>query len=361
MENVKRAATFLEVARSAKVSAATVTRVAAGRTGVSPEIEARVRRAAKALGVDLHRKSGTNIVAFFLSNRDVLHPFQARILLGAESYCSLQGWEILFLSFRYPLADAHTSIQLPQIVSQGDLLRGVILGGTNTPALLQALKKRNIPVAVAGNNVLGDWNPAEWDVVSSDDVTGAHEVTADLIAQGHRAIWYIGDVRMAWFAHCAEGYTRAMREAGLEPHIKGAHAPDHELGYLAAKSILSHNPVTAIFAGNDQVAVGVYRALGEAGISIPSDVSVAGFNDTASSSLFPSLTSVREFPEQLGQHLAELLLRRIATLDAPVQQILLPTQMVRRESSGPPSSGRGGKLDERQRPSPARSLGLVTE
>lgn len=355
----KKQTTYLEVARLAKVSPATVTRVVSGRTVVSPEIVARVRRAAKTLGVDLQRKKGSSIVAFFLSNRDVLHPFQARILLGAETYCASQGWEMLFLSFRYPLVGAYGEIHLPQILNQSDLLRGIILSGTNTAALLHTLKKRGIVFAVSGNNVVGDWQPAEWDVVSSDDVAGAYEVTADLISQGHRAIWYIGDLQLPWFARCAEGYRRAMTEAGLEPLIKGVLAPDRELGYLAVKSILAQDPVTAVFAGNDQVAVGVYRALGEAGISIPGDISVLGFNDTTGENLYPRLTSVREFPEGLGQHLAELVLRRIAAPDADPQQILLPTQVVRRESSGPPSATRDEAFPARQRRILPASVGLI--
>ncbi len=329
--------TFLEVARLARVSPATVTRVLTGAAGVSKELQVRVHRAAQSLGVDLHKKKRSRIVAFIMSNRDVLHLFQARILHGAELYCSAQGWEMLFLSFRYPLGAGYKEVHLPQILGQRDLLRGVILGGTNSAAMLHSLGKQDIPFAVLGNNVVGEWQPAHYDVVSSDDGGGAFEVTRDLIQQGHRSIAYIGDLQLPWYAHCAAGYTRAMEDAGLEPRIKEVHAADRELGYLGAKSILSEPQVTAVFAGNDQVAVGVYRALGEAGVSIPGDISVVGMNDTEAENLYPRLTTVREFPEELGKHLAELVLRRLSDPEAQPQQILLPTQLVRRESSAPPS------------------------
>ena len=68
---------------------------------------------------------------------------------------------------------------------------------------------------------------------------------------------------------------------------------------------------TALFVGTDQAASGVYQALQESGIRIPDDVSVAGFNDTIGDVLHPGLTSVREFPRELGTHLAEFALRRI--------------------------------------------------
>jgi LacI family transcriptional regulator len=331
-------ATFLDVARLAKVSPATVTRVISGAAGVSKPLQARVLRAAEALGVSPKKSNRSRVIAFFLSNRDVLHPFQARILLGAEAYCAAQGWEMLFLSVRYPLGAACNEIPLPEIVRRRDVMRGVVLGGTNSSGLLRALEKKGIPFAVSGNNVVGKWDPASCDVVSSDDVTGAYELTADLIAQGHRTIWYIGDLQFPWYAHCAQGYRRAMSEAGLEPRIKEVHAADLEQGYLGAKSMLTGAPATAVFAGNDQVAVGVYRAFGEAGVSIPGDISVVGFNDTQGENLYPRLTSVREFPEELGKHLAELVLQRIARPETDPRQVLLPTQLVRRESSMPPAA-----------------------
>jgi DNA-binding LacI/PurR family transcriptional regulator len=126
-----------------------------------------------------------------------------------------------------------------------------------------------------------------------------------------------------------------MIAAGLEPRIREVRASDRELGYLAAKSILTQPPVTAVFAGNDQVAVGVYRAFRDAGIAIPGDISVVGFNDTEGEILYPRLTTVREFPEELGKHLAELVLRCISVPDAETQQVVLPTQLIRRESSRP--------------------------
>lgn len=340
-------ATFLEVAKLAKVSPPTVTRVLAGAGGVSKQLQARVLRAAEALGVG-PKKNRSRIVAFFLANRAVLHPFQTRILLGAEAYCASQGWEMLFLSVRYPLGAAPHEVHLPQIAARRDVLRGVILGGTNSAGLLRALEKKGIPFAVLGNNVVGEWQPTAYDIVSSDDVTGSYELTTELIAQGHRSIWFIGDLQYSWYAHCAEGYRRAMQDAGLEPRIKEVHAADRELGYLAGKSILAGHPVTAVFAGNDQVAVGVYRAFGEAGVSIPGDISVAGFNDTESETLYPRLTSVREFPEELGKHLAEFVLQRVENPDLAPRQMLLPTRLEWRESCAPPAGPGGGQRPKRR-------------
>jgi LacI family transcriptional regulator len=102
---------------------------------------------------------------------------------------------------------------------------------------------------------------------------------------------------------------------------------------LAAKALLATGErPTALFVGTDQAASGVYQALQESGIRIPDDISVAGFNDTIGEVLHPGLTTVREFPKELGVHLAEFAIRRIQEPNLPPQQLIMPTELIRRES-----------------------------
>jgi DNA-binding LacI/PurR family transcriptional regulator len=330
---MKKKSTFRELARLAQVSPSTVSRVVSGSARVDREIEARVRDAAARLGIDLNRAGKSRIIVYLLGNRELLHPFQSRILAGAEEYCTAQGWELLFLSFHSSAGATAGQIQLPQILSRRSTVRGVILGGTNPAGLLLALQECGLPFSVLGNNVLSEWDPTRYDVVSSDDTEGARAMTNHLIAQGHRHIWYIGDQRFPWFARCHRGYCGAMADAGLEPHSSNVRSDGQELGYLGTKSALaSGEPVTAIFAGHDEVAHGVYTALRDAGIQVPDEISVAGFNDTEGRLLHPALTTVREFPEEIGRHMAELVTTRIANPALPPRQISIATQLVRRES-----------------------------
>ena len=329
---------FKDLAKLADVSPATVSRVAKGQLNVDPAIRARVRKAAETLGIDLDQKRNerSNIVGFMLSNRDLLHNFQARILFGSESYCASQDRELLFMSFRYSPNTPYKELHLPKILNQPGIVRAMILGGTNSSNMLNALREREIPFAVLGNNVVGDWNPGEFDAVYSDDVQGAFDLTSQLIADGHRDIWFIGDVELPWYARCARGYRDSMLPAGLQPRFSEIHSDDRQLGYLAMRSILSRrDPVTAVFAGSDQIASGVYEALRQSGLSIPDDVSVAGFNDSEGALMDPPLTSVREFPEELGKHLAEFVLRRIQQPDREPQRLTIPTRVVLRKSTRP--------------------------
>jgi DNA-binding LacI/PurR family transcriptional regulator len=325
--------TLHDIAKLANVSSATVSRVANGNPQVDPEIQARVHAAARQLGIDLASTRKNRVIAFVLGNRDNLNEFQSRILLGAEAYCNQHGWDLQFISFRCDLSAPAGNLRLPPALTRKDRVSGVILSGTHSVSILSALRDRRIPFSVVGNNIIGDWRSEDYDCVATDDERGSAEITQHLIAMGHRKIWYIGNRSLPWYARCARGYTQSIEDAGLEPYYSEISSEDRELGYLAVKSLLAkkENP-TAIFAGNDQAATGVYRALQESGIRIPEDISVAGFNDTMGDLLYPALTTVREFPRELGRHLAEFTLRRIQEPDLPPQQLLMPTELIRRDS-----------------------------
>lgn len=327
-------ARFADVARAAQVSTATVSRVATGSARVNPEIVERVKAAAQELGIDLYGRNKSNVIAFLLSNRGMLHAFHSQILVGAESYCATHGWNLLFLTLRYPLNVPWQDLHLPQILQRRDMVGGVIVGGTNSQNLLELLKQKGIPFAVLGNNVVADWRPEEHDVVWFDDVQGAFEMTRYLQSLGHRHIWYVGNTRLPWHQRRYDGYARAMEQAGLTARRSEIYSENNQdIGYLATKTILARGePLSAIFAADDPAAEGVYKALRDCGLRVPDDLSVAGFNDVEGRLLHPTLTTVRVFVEQVGMHLAELVLKRIEFPNPAPQQFTIPTQLVKRES-----------------------------
>jgi DNA-binding LacI/PurR family transcriptional regulator len=336
--------TLQDVADRAKVSAATVSRILSGSGPASRETHARVKEAALELGMNLQARHKSRTIAFVLGNRNVLHPFQSHILVGAEDYCRLRGWDLLFLTLQYSPDVPCKEVHLPRVVRRRDIARAVILSGTNTENLLCSLKDKGIAFSTLGNNILGDYQKGAYDTVCSDDIGGGYELALHLQALGHRAIWFVGNLRLPWFARCYEGYARAMVEAGLTPCLSGFDSTDESvIGYLTTKSILDRGePVTAIFAGTDPTAQGVYKALADRRIRIPEDISVAGCNDTLGQLLHPQLTTIREFPEQLGKQLVELVLNRLAQPDLPPQQITIPSEIVKRESCCPPKESHAG-------------------
>ncbi|HEU0140617.1 MAG TPA: LacI family DNA-binding transcriptional regulator [Bryobacteraceae bacterium] len=336
--------TLNAVARRANVSASTVSRLLRGTMRVTPEIEERIRRAAEELGFSLNRENGTRIITFLFSNRDVLHYFHSLVLASAEVYLARRDYNLLYLSLRYSQTTPWREVHLPKLLQRRDLVSGFIVAGTNTQNLFDLLAHRKVPFVVFGNNVAGPWKQDKIDSVWSDDVQGGMDVTRCLLTLGHRDIWYVGNTRLTWHAHIYEGYCRAMTDAGCEPRLSEFDSEDeHELGYLTTKSILNRGlPVTALFAGGDVVARGVYQALAEAGLRVPADVSVAGYNDIEAENMRPPLTSVRVFSEQIGKALAELLLNRVSQPDLPPQRRTIPTQVILRESCAPPLAGTAG-------------------
>ncbi|MBS1851583.1 MAG: substrate-binding domain-containing protein [Acidobacteria bacterium] len=327
---------YADVARRAKVGLSTVSRVARGNTNVAASVQASVLAAAHDLGVNLAPGAKNRTITFVLGNRDTVNEFQSKVLLGAEGFCTSHDWALQFVSFRSDLSSPSSRLTLPDILTQSGRSSGAILSGTHSANVLAALSERKIPFSLVGNNIVGDWQPEQYDCVFTDDVRGSAEITRYLLSQGHRNIWYIGNQRLPWLARCARGYSQAMKEAELEPRFSEIGSEDRELGYLAVKALLaSGERPTALFVGTDQAASGVYQALQESGVRIPDDISVAGFNDTIGEVLHPGLTTVREFPKELGVHLAEFVLRRIQEPELPPQQLMMPTELIRRESVRP--------------------------
>jgi DNA-binding LacI/PurR family transcriptional regulator len=338
-----------DIASAANVSVATTSRVLSGSGRVAPEIQKIVLEEAKRLGVDPSQRNKSKTLAFVLSNRAMLHVFHSRILSGAEMYCATHGWDIIFLSFNYALQAPWTELHLPKVIQRSDLVRGVILAGTNSTNLTKLLTERGIKFAVFGNNLIGEPQDFENnDMVVADDIQGSQDATRFLIELGHRNIWFVGNTSLPWFARCFDGYRRAMEMSGLIPRESRANSEDDtESGYLGTKSLLAQDePVTAIVAGNDPTAYGVYKALRDRNLKIPSDISVVGCDDTIGKWLSPALSTTVEFPEQIGKQLVELALNRISKPDQPPQRITVPTEFIRRDSCCSPAARHSGSATQ---------------
>lgn len=323
-----------DVAAIAGVSLATVSRVMNGNNRVDLEMQKKVLKAAAKLEIDFSQRNKTKALAFLLCNRTVLNAFHSRILIGAEEYCGEHGWDIIFLSFNYSPQIPWKELHVPNVMQRRDVVRAVLLAGTNSANLIELLEHKGITFVALGNNLINQSQTLNHDVVFSDDIQGAYDITRHLIALGHRHICFVGNTQLPWFFRCHSGYSRAMEEAGLKTRRGVIQSEnDGEIGYLGTKALLANREqVTAIFAGNDPSAHGVYKALRDSGLRIPDDISVAGCNDTVGGWLYPGLTTIREFPEQLGKSMVELLLKRIADPGGAPRSITIPTELIKRDS-----------------------------
>ncbi|MDQ0753347.1 DNA-binding LacI/PurR family transcriptional regulator [Streptomyces africanus] len=198
-----------------------------------------------------------------------------------------------------------------------------------------------VPTVVIGRH----GTSALYDTVVDDDVEGASLVVGHLAGLGHRRIAHIehhetDPARLAEMpnARRADGYRRAMRAHGLEKWTDVVSTSyTQEGGYEGAKRLLTrrHRP-TAVFAGADIVAMGVLEAVAEAGLSVPGDLSVAGYDNTTFAALGPiSLTSVDQAGREMGTTAVRLLLERIADRHRPSDRIVLSPTLVPRRTTAP--------------------------
>ncbi len=199
-----------------------------------------------------------------------------------------------------------------------------------------------VPTVVIGRH----GRSARYDTVADDDAAGAALVVDHLADLGHRRIAHIehhetNPVRLAEMPNAirAQGYRQAMRARGLADDIVST-SYTQEGGYLGTQQLLARpQRPTAIFAGADIVAMGVLQALAEANLSVPQDISLAGYDNTTVAALGPiSLTSVDQAGHHIGTTAARLLLDRIADRTRPTAQIKIsPTLIPRRTTAGPPA------------------------
>jgi DNA-binding LacI/PurR family transcriptional regulator len=196
----------------------------------------------------------------------------------------------------------------------------------------------DVPVAAAVERQPDDGPDDPWQVWLDDRAAAAH-ATRYLLGLGHRTVHYVAfPSSTSALPQRTRGWQDALRAAGRpvpEP-LPGGWSP--RSGYLAVRSLLADRSVTAVLCGNDDLALGVLRALHHAGRSVPGDVSVIGFDDAPHSGfLTPALTTVRMDFQGLGRAAFDLLRGQLESDHQPGRPTLAGPELIRRESS----AGRG--------------------
>jgi DNA-binding LacI/PurR family transcriptional regulator len=338
MEAVPNKTTIREVAKAANVGIGTISRVLNSSSQVSRETRARVLAAIRRLGFRPNAqarrilKRRAEMVCFLLSNRDFLHPFHARILQGVETYASSVRQHVLFAALHYSPRTLPDSIDLPPVLQEHGLIDGLILAGTIYPNLLRRIESIHVPFVAFSNNVVGMDEEQRYDQVGFDDFNGTLQATRYLIGEGHRRIVFAGDTSYPWLHRRFEGYEQAMRENKLKPTLILARSAQSfvDFGQKSVERILSRRPrPTAVVAGNDEIAYGLWRSLRQLAIGVPDDISLVGFDDREEAILMdPPLSTVRVHKEEIGQTCMRMLLERLHHPLMTFSRRILPTEFV---------------------------------
>jgi LacI family transcriptional regulator len=200
----------------------------------------------------------------------------------------------------------------------------------------------NLPIVLLCSQV----KDAEFDSVTIQNYRGARDIVSHLISLGHRRIAMVNGAQGTFDAsERMRGYHAALKEAGIRPSrsLECDGRFTEAGGYEATKALLERNPrPTAIFAANDSMAIGALSALREAGIRVPEDMSVAGFDDIPLARYMdPPLSSVKVPIAELGTRAIEMLLNAITHKNSHKRRHeKLCTGLVIRSSCGAPSSER---------------------
>ncbi len=340
-------ATIKDVARRAGVSTATVSRVLNNSGYFDPETARLVSEAVASLGYqrNIHWKrlaqNASETVCFLLGNREALNSMQVKMLMACERVCAEAGYDLVFASFRYSAETPAKKLQLPRLIAHQGMVDGVILAGVHYENLLDALAQRSMPYVMVGNTYIGHKDKLRKDAVIYDDVGGAYEAVQYLIRLGHKRIAFVGNITLPWFRRRYDGYRRAMKEARLE-EITRQVAWDLnfiEYGQVATAELLREaKPPTAIFAGNDEIAGGVWKALVSRGVAIPGQISLVGFGDRADFAILePALTTVSVFQDKIGAELGRMLLEKLKAPGTRLESVNFPCQIIERSSCSAPA------------------------
>ncbi|GAA1788569.1 LacI family DNA-binding transcriptional regulator [Agromyces lapidis] len=328
-------ASINDVAVHAGVSAQTVSRVANGQSNVRQSTRERVQASMQALGyrpnsAARNLKSGRfRSIGFVTFNLATLG--NERTLNAVAEASEAAGYTTTLL----PVIDP---TQLDVAGAFGRLeeqaVDGIILVMSSEVGSLDELGiTAGLPLVIVDSDA-----NLPYTIVDTDQEQGARIALEHLLDLGHRDIVHISGPADSFSSRRrADAYRQTMADAGLptRPVLVGDWSAASGLA-LARELFAADNPPTAVFASNDQMALGVMHAIHERGWSVPGDISVVGFDDTEEAEVYwPALTTVHQNFDQVGRHATSLLLSLIDGEANTKQKILITTRLVVRDSTGP--------------------------
>jgi LacI family repressor for deo operon, udp, cdd, tsx, nupC, and nupG len=348
----RRFVTITDVARRAGVSTATVSRTLAMPNRVAEKTRTAVFSAIHETGYipnatarSLRARSTKMVLALLNGIGD---SFFTAILNAVEEALFEAGYGVVMGDTR---GDSAREGHYDRLVRSGQV-DGVLLFSGRMPAPRFADLDASVPLTLICNDIPGMSVP----FVESANRDAARTMVDYLIGVGHRRIGHItGPMRGPEADDRLAGYRDALEAAGIAFDRRLVWQGSYEAESGAAAATLHFLPLaerpTAVFAANDESAIGFIKAVRDAGLSVPEDVSVAGFDDIGYAALFdPGLTTMRQPRAELGRVAAEILVRRMTgKANPPPPRITrLPCTLVVRESVAPPDCSRDDDARRRQ-------------
>jgi len=331
------AATVHHIAAVVGVSPMTVSRALSGKGFVAKATRSRVLTAAEAVGyvpnisAKVLKRARTNVIGMVVT--ELRSPHIAQVV-AAVSFSARDIGQDLFIC----LVDEHSSGQVPSALKHlmSGICDGLLIALPKSPELvLEAVKRSGIPTVLL-NYEKGNSKMA---VVRGDNYRAAREAVEHLLNLGHRRIAFIAGSSFSGQSPERErAYVDALvaADVAIDPALIVQGEFHQTGGFARALELLamSDRP-TAIFAANDEMALGVMDAAKSVGLQIPTDLSLIGFDDIPTASyVLPGLTTVRQATYEIADAGIRTLMRQIDTKTITTEQIVLPSQLIIRGSTG---------------------------
>lgn len=328
-----RPAVIHDVARLAGVSHQTVSRVLNDHPNVRPETRLRVMQAIDQLDYRPNQMA-RGLVTRRSGRIGVLSPESLLFgptssLIGIERAARQAGYSVTVTVIEASAGDDLTAATMADQSVDGLLVIA--------PSEAAARRVRSMTSVVPVVAVEASYE-RDVPLVAVDQFTGARLATEHLLALGHETVWQVaGPDDWMEARDRIEGWRAALSDAGVAapPLVRGDWSPAS--GHRAAQQILAVKGVTAVFAANDQMALGLLNGLHEAGLRVPRDISVVGFDDVAEAGyLIPPLTTVRQDFAEIGRQGVSLLKALIEGQPVEAPQIRIVPELIVRSSTAPP-------------------------
>jgi LacI family repressor for deo operon, udp, cdd, tsx, nupC, and nupG len=324
-----------DVAKLAGVSPATVSRVLRDFDNVKKETRTKVMVAAKSLNYDPF--FGRYLPAAETKTIFVLFPditgFFANVLYGIESVASKFGYQVLLGDTRYDSEKEYAYINLLKQKKTDGL---ILLTAQNNREMIDALSNE-YPVVLACEY----WEGSKVPTVSIDNVISARKATEYLIKQGNKRIAHItGPLNLINARDRLTGYKQAMEEYQLYDPLLiqiGEGDYSYQSGFnLAQKLLALEFPPDAVFAANDEIAIGAIKAFKNNLLRVPGDIAVIGFNDiNVASVMEPALTTVLQPMYKIGENAMQMLVKLMNKEPLQKRQLILEDKLIIRQSTKP--------------------------
>lgn len=329
---------ILKVARRARVSTATVSRVINGFPGVRPKTLARVRKAIAELNYIPNpnarnlRIGRTRLYGLVVS--DVNNPFFPELIDAFEALAGEQGIDVIFTHTNYDRERLRNCVR--RMVERGVDGIAVMTSEMDDKALQQAVKA-GVPIVLMNQRKQASAYPN----VRVDYTTGFREALDHLLELGHRDIGFIAGPKMLNSAQRRRSaFLAALRAHGLHVRSEWIATGDMRVegGRAAMKTLLACSPrPTAVLATNDLMAVGALQAVGEAKIHVPRDLSLIGFDDVPIANMVhPPLTTIRHPRDEVAARAFAWLQQSKQNKEIPTAPALHPHLVVRKSTTVAP-------------------------